>query len=44
MTLPPGLKLDRLVVLVRHGARTTLSQVKAFPEQQWIMSELQMTD
>jgi len=41
MTLPPGLKLDRLVVLVRHGARTTLSQVKAFPEQQWIMSELQ---
>jgi len=41
MALPPGMKLDRLVVLVRHGARTTLSQVKAFNEQKWIMGDLQ---
>ena len=40
MALPPGMKLDRLVVLVRHGARTTLSQVKAFNEQKWIMGDL----
>ena len=35
-----GLKLDRLVVLVRHGARTTLSQAKALSPQMWIMENL----
>lgn len=38
--IPSGFKLDRLVVLVRHGARTTLSQANVLQPQEWIMSSL----
>merc|ERR1712131_27728 len=38
--IPNGFNLERLVVLVRHGARTTLSQAKVLQPQEWIMKNL----